>query len=186
MLLVYHSLYLLHLKEGKLAGQNHHVGKLGIEAQAFAVGYAELGGNMDLQAETAGICYGCHIRGYNRRNACFGGQSQSLPHFLEVLVVKGYVECEIRPHAVLAADAADLGKVFSGEVVGRVRPHIQAADSEIDGIRSALNGGLQALEIARRGHYLQLPGVHCQKRLYTIPLANSIRQARWSRSRSMS
>ena len=73
---------------------------------------------------------------------------------------RDYVQREVGFHTVLPAYSAYFRKVFHPEIVCGVRPHVQFFHSEVDGVRSALDGSLKTFEIARRGHDFQLFPVH--------------------------
>ena len=110
---------------------------------------------MHLDAQPPGLDNGRHIGSYYRRDAGLARRLEQLAHRFQVFVIEGYVDRQIALDARLAAYPAHLGKVFHRKIVGRMRPHIQIADAEINRVGAALDGGLQALEIARRGHYFK-------------------------------
>ena len=42
--------------------------------------------------------------------------------------------------------------IVDGERIGRVRPHVELADAEVDGIGTCLDGGGQTFARPHRGH----------------------------------
>ncbi len=146
----------LRLVEPELACQHHDVGELAVEAQAFDVRHAQLRGDMHLQPEPPCFGNGRHVGGDDGADAGLACGLQGLAHRIQVFVVQRDVERQVAPDAVAAADVADFPQVLRGEIVGRMGTHVEAADAEIDGIRPTLDGGVQALEVACRGHDLEL------------------------------
>ena len=144
-----------HLFQAQLARQHDHVGELAVEAQALYVGNTELRGNVHLQAQAAGFVDGGHVGTDDGAHAGFPGGEQGLAHRRKVFIVEGVVESQVGPHAVFTAYPAYLFQVVRRKIVGGARAHVQLPDTEVNGIRTALDGSLQAREIACRSHYLQ-------------------------------
>ncbi len=147
--------YVLDLVEVELARQHHHIGELGVEAQRLDIGDGELGGDVHLKPYAAAIHYRSHIRCDDGVHPGSRGCIEGLPHRGKVFLIEDYVERKVALHPRLAADAHHFSEVVRAEVVGRMAAHIELPDTEIHGVRSALYGRAQALEIARRSHYFQ-------------------------------
>ena len=146
--------------EIEFTGQDHHIGKLAVVTERFAVRDAQLRGDMYFQAEPPRFRDSCDVRSDYGAHARFPGRLQRLPHRSEVFVVEGYVERQVAAESVFPADIAYRLEVFRCEIVGGVRTHVEVADAEIHGVGTALDGGLQAFEIACGGHDLQLVIFH--------------------------
>ena len=65
LLLVNDPLDFLDLSEIELAGEDDDICKLGVEPQSLDVGYAQLGRDMYLHSDLAGVCDSCHVRSYD-------------------------------------------------------------------------------------------------------------------------
>ena len=115
---------------------------------------------MYLQANLATVLYGRHIRGYDGVNPRRLGGLQRLAHRIQVLLIQDDIEGKVTLHPRLAAYAADLRQIIRAEVVSRMRAHVQLSHTEVNGVRSALYGGVQAFEIACRSHYFQFFILH--------------------------
>ena len=150
----------LHLLQPELSREDDHIGKLGVEAERFHVGNAELGGNMDFQADLAGIQDAGHVGSDDGVHARFLGEVQHAAGLVQFLTVQGDVQGEIGLESIGAADAHHLRKVLRREIVRGMGPHVQVADSEIDGVRTSLNGGGEAFEAPCRSHDFQFLRPH--------------------------
>ena len=151
---------LAHLVEAQFARQHDHVGELRVEAQRLDVGYAQLRGDMHLQADLPRIEDRGHVRGDDGVYAGLLRQVQHPPGLVHLLVIKRDVQGHVALDAVFTADAHDLRQILRLEIVRGMRAHVQVADTEIDRIGTALDRSRKTLEIARRGHDLQFLPVH--------------------------
>ena len=115
---------------------------------------------MYLQAYLTAILDGSHIGSDDSVDTRRLGGIQRLAHGVKVLLIQDDIEGEVTLYSSLPADAADLRQVLRSEVVCRMRAHVQLSYAKVNGVRSALDGGVQALEIARRGHYFQFFILH--------------------------
>ena len=75
-------------------------------------------------------------------------------HLGKLVVVDDGVEGEVGAHAGGVGDAAYLAEVVDGEVGGGAGAHVEVAHAEVDGVGTALDGGVQAGVGAHRAHYL--------------------------------
>ena len=170
----------LNLVEVELTREHDHVRPLGIEAQGLNIGDGQLGGDVHLQPYAAAILDGRHIGGYNGVHArCLCGV-EGFAHRVKVLLIKDYVESKVALDPRLAADSDDLREVFGAEVIGRMAAHIELPDPEIYGVSAALDGSVQAFEIARRGHYFQFFPIHFEFSATRPYGAAPCRDGRWS------
>jgi hypothetical protein len=64
-------------------------------------------------------------------------------HLFDVPIIYNGVDGEIRAYPALSADTGNAVQIAHRKVVGGLRSHIQAFDSEIDGIGSCAYGGCQ-------------------------------------------
>ena len=100
--------------------QNHYIGKLGVEAQRLNVGYAELGGNMHLQANLPAIEDARHVGSddcIHTRGLC---GIKGLICRLKILPVKGDIQRHICLHAIFTAYSHNFREVLPGEIIGRM------------------------------------------------------------------
>ena len=111
---------------------------------------------MDLYAHGTGHLYDGHIGSDNGRNTRITRSFKSLPHVLHLSLIDYNVKRKVSFDTVLFAYAHNFRKIFVGEVICRVASHVQVANPEIHGVRPALDSRHQALEVPRRGHYLNL------------------------------
>ena len=156
----YYVLDLPHLGKVQFPCEHHDVGPLGIEAQGFGIGNAQLGGDMHLQAYAAGIDDCGHIRGYHSIDSGCQSRVQGVPHRFQLVPIEDYVKREIGLDTGFVTYTAYLAELLHPEVVRGMGTHIEFLHPEIHRIGSALNGCMQTFEIARRGHYLQFLPVH--------------------------
>ncbi len=148
------------LVQVQFTGQHHYIGKLGVEAQRFNVGYAKLGGDMHLQANLPAIEDARHIGSDDCiHTRCLCGIKRLICR-LKILSVKGDIQRHICLHVIFTAYSHNFREVLPGEIIGRMRTHIEVADSKVHGIRPALDSGNKATEVARRRHYFKFFPVH--------------------------
>ena len=145
----------LDLLEPQLPGQDDHVGELAVEAQALDVGDAQLRRDVHFEPEPARFGDGGHVGSDDGADAGVACSAQRLAHRRQVFVIECDVERQIAAEPVFPAQVADGLQVFRRKVVGRMGTHVEPADAEIDGIRPALDGGVQAFEIACGRHNFQ-------------------------------
>ena len=150
----------LDLLQPELPREDDDVGELRVEAERLHVGDAELGGDMDLQADLAGIQDAGHVGGDDGVHAGFLRQVQHAAGLVEFLAVQGDIQGEIGFEPIGAADAHHLREVLRLEIVGGVGAHVQVADAEIDRIGASFDGGGEAFEAPRRGHDFQFLRPH--------------------------
>ena len=134
------TVYLCHLLHIQLARQDHHIGKLGIELQSLHIADIELRRQMHLHPNAAAIRHHCHIAGYHRAYSRLPCRVYNTVHGLYVTVIYYGVHRQIGLYAMLRAGRGDVAQVIDGEMIGRVRPHIELSDTEINGVRARLYG----------------------------------------------
>ena len=143
------------LRESELSGEDDDVGELRVEAQRLEIGYRKLCRDVDFEAYAAGVGDYRHVGGDDGIDSRFQSGVEKPPGLGNFPVEKRYIESEIRLDAIGLAYAADLREVLRREIGGGARAHIEVSDAEIDGVGPALDGGDEALEGARRCHYLK-------------------------------
>ena len=132
----------LHLLQVQFAGEDHNVGPLGIVAHGLAVAHVDLGGDVHLHADVAGKQDGGHVAGDDGAHLGVAGGGDNLVHVVDVLVIDDGVDRQVTLHAVLVAPLGDGVQVLEREVDARARPHVQPFDAKVDGIGTALLGGI--------------------------------------------
>ena len=143
ILLHYLPVYLRHLVEVQLAGQHHHIGKVGIEAQGLDIGNIELGGEVYLLPYLGAVGHHRHIGGDDGADASLVCGIHHLPHRGHVAIVDDGVEGEIRLDAMFITCQGNLLQVVDGEGISGVRPHVELSDAEIHSIGTRLYGSHQ-------------------------------------------
>ena len=151
--------YLGHLVHVELAGQHHHIGKLGIEPERLDVADVELGGEMHLLPHTAAVGHHGHIGGDDGGDAGLVGGIHDGVHGSDVLTIDDGVHGEVGLDVVATACLSDEPQVVDGEGVGRVGTHIELADTEVYTVGTCLDGGLQTLVRAYGCHDLIIGNV---------------------------
>ena len=149
-----------YLMEVQFAGQDHHIGPLGVKAEGFHVGNAELRRDVHLQADFPAVQDAGHVGGDDGIHPGGPGGVQRLIGGLQVLSVEGDIQRHVGLDAVGAADAHDFRQIPPGEIARRMRTHVQVPDSEVHGIRPAFDGGGEAVETAGRRHNFQFFFLH--------------------------
>ena len=151
-------LYLLedisHLVHVQLTCQHHHVGKLGVELQRLGIADVELCRQMNLLSDFTTVRHDSHVRRNDSRNLSLLGSIDYLAHQLYVLVVDDGVDGQIALHAVLGTDGSNVVQVVDGEMIGRVRAHVELLHSEVDTVGTCLYGSLKAFTRTHGRHYL--------------------------------
>ena len=84
-----------------------------------------------------------HVARDDRRDACLASCIHDLVHRRNVAVVDNRVHRQIGFHTLFATDFSDFAQVVDGEMIGRVRPHIQLSDTEINRVGTSLDGRCQ-------------------------------------------
>ena len=159
ILLVDLTVDLGHLLQAQLARQHHHVGKLGVELQRLNVGDVELGRQMHLQPDAVAIGHHRHVAGDDSADVGLLGGIANLAHGSQVLTIDDGIHREIRLDAVLLARQRNDLQVVDGEVIGRVRPHVQLSDAEIHRAGTGLNGCCQRVARPHGGHDLKIADI---------------------------
>ena len=139
------SVYLFHLVHVQFACQYGDICKLGVELQCVNVRDIQLRREMDFYARLPAIHHHGHVAGDDGSDAGGSGSVDDFVHRLYVFAVDDRVHRQIGLDALCLARPGNLLEVVDGEVVGRVRPHIQSADTEVDGVGSGMDGGGQRL-----------------------------------------
>lgn len=123
-----------HLPQVELAGEDNDVGKLGIELQGLNVGDVELRGEMDFLTDLAAIDEDGDVGGDDGGDAGIVGGVADAVHEFDVFVVDDGVDRQITLDTVFATHGGDFSQVVNGETIGRMCPHIEGFDAEIDGV----------------------------------------------------
>ena len=144
-----------YLVQIQLPGQDHHIGIPRVEPQGLGVGDVELGGDMHLETNGAGIFYGCDVGGYDGRHSGSLGRIESAIRLGHILVVKDNVQGQIGLDTILGAVTDNLREVAQSKIVSAVRAHVQVLHPEIHRIGSGLHCRGKGLETSGRGHYLK-------------------------------
>ena len=150
------TMNLCHLVHIQLTRQYHHIGKLGIETQGLDVGDIQLRTQMHLLSHRSAIGHHRHIRGDDSRDARLLGRIHNLVHQRDILVVDDGIHREVRLDAVLITRFGNLLQIGNSEGAGRMCPHIQLLNTEIDRVGTRLNGSRKTLPGAYGGHNLKI------------------------------
>ena len=143
----------LHLAQRQLAGGDHHVGKLGIEAHGLDVADVALGRDVHLDADAAGVGDDGQVAGDDGADAdALGGVDQAV-HLVDFVIIYYCIDRQVGANVGAVRYVADALQVVEREIGRRTAAHIQVADSEIDGVGSALYRRRQAFIRAHGGHY---------------------------------
>ena len=131
-----------HLFQIQFTGEHHHVGPLAIVAHGLAVAHVDLGGDVYLHANRAGKQDGRHVAGDDGAHLGVTGGGDNLAHVVHVLVIDDGIHRQVALHAVLVAPLGDGAQVVKREVDAGARTHVQSLDAKVDGIGTALMGGI--------------------------------------------
>ena len=148
---------LIHIQ---LTCQDHDIGELRIEAQGFDIGDIKLGGEVHFDPDAAGVEHGSHVGSDDGGDLGSLGSIDNFAHQAQVFVIDNSIDREVALHAVVTADRGNLMEVFGGEVVGTLGAHIEAFDTEVDGVSAGVDGCHQGLIGAHRCHYFVIFAVH--------------------------
>ena len=151
---------LRHLLQVQLAGQHDDVGELGVEAQGLGVRDVELGAEVHLLSDAAGVGHDGHVGGDDGGDARLVGGVDDGAHQRDVLVVDDGVDGEVALHAVFATGAGYLLQVVYAERAGRAGAHVQVLDAEVDGVCPGLYGCGEGFARADGGHDFEVSQVH--------------------------
>ena len=149
-----------HLIHVQLTCQHHDIGKLGIKAQGFDIRYVQLGGEMHLLPHPIAIGHHRHVGGNDGRDAGLSGCIDDLVHQRDVLAIDDGIDSKITLDAVFVALTGNIAQVVDGERRGRVRPHVQFLNAEIDAASPSLDGCSQRLARADRSHDFKVFYLH--------------------------
>ena len=155
-----------HLVEVQLAGQHHDVGKAGVESQGLGVRDIQLGGQMHLHPNLAGIVHGRHVAGDDGRETGLLGSIDDAVQQVYVLVVNHGVDREIALDVVLVADAHNLVQVVDGKVVRRAGAHVEPLDTEVNRVGPSLYGGSQRVVRTHGCHNFKIASLHHKSLLF--------------------
>ena len=158
----------LDLVQVQLACKHYHIRIGRIKPQRLHVGNTQLGGDVDFHTEGAGIDYGGHVRCNHSGNARILCSLQRRPHVIKIFLVKDDVQGKIGFKSVFPAYGAYFGKIGQSEIVCRMRTHVQAVNSEIHGIRAALDCSPKRFVTPGRSHYFQRLLIHSQTYLFLL------------------
>ena len=98
---------------------------------------------MNLLTYLVAIAHYSNVAGYNSADVGLLGSIQNLAHQGQVLTIYNSINRQV---ALYAADAALLGNAFQvvyAEGAGRVGPHVQVLDTEVDTVGSRSEGSSQ-------------------------------------------
>ena len=130
---------LRHLIHIQLTRQYHHIGKLGIELQSLNIGDIKLGREVYLLSHLITIGHHSHIRGDDGRDACLLGGINDLMHQRDILTIDNRVHRQVALDAMCITGLSHLLQVIDGECRGRMRPHIQLLNTEVDAVSTSLD-----------------------------------------------
>ena len=150
----------LYLVEVQLASEDHYVGNSGIKAHGLDICDVALCGNVNFHiVPAAGVEYS-QVGGNDCRYSCFFGCGNDAVEVFEVGVVYYSVDGEVCFYLGIVASTYNLGQVVECEVGARARPHVEAFDSEVYGIRPGFDSRRQRLVAPHRSHYLKIFPFH--------------------------
>ena len=115
---------------------------------------------MHFQANPAAVQDGSHVRGDDGVHAHRLGRVQGVIGRLQIFLVQGNVQGHIGLDTALPANAHDLRQILARKIAGRMRTHVQVADPKVYGVGASLNGSLETVETACRGHDFQFFFLH--------------------------
>ena len=136
---------MLHLVHVQLTCQDRNIRKASIKLQSLGIGDVQLSGEMHFLSHLIAIAHHSHITGDDCRDASLLGSIDDFLHRGNVVVIDDGIDSEIGLDAMLIASSSNLTQVVDGEMIGRVRTHVQLADAEIDRVCSSLDGSRQRL-----------------------------------------
>ena len=145
MLCLHLTVDLSHLFHIQFSRQHHDIGKLSIEAQCLDVGDVQLGGEMHLLPHLVTIGHHRYIGGDDGGDASLMGSIDNLVHQGDVLAIDDGVHRQITLDAMFIALTGNVAQVVDGERRGRMRPHVQFLDTEVDAVGPRLDGCCQRL-----------------------------------------
>ena len=136
-----HNLFVdvAHLPHVEFACKDNDVSELGVELQRLDVRYVELSGEVYLLSHLAAVCHYRHVRCDDCRDLCLFSRVDNFAHCGEVLAVDDGVDCQVTFQSVIVANLRYLFQVFNGEVVGRVRAHVQFAYAKIHRVGTSVD-----------------------------------------------
>ena len=81
-------------------------------------------------------------------------------HPVDILVVDDGIDGEIGLDVSVRTEGSDFGHVVEREITAAARAHIEAANAEIHGVGTCLDGGRQTFAAPDRSHYLKIFSFH--------------------------
>ena len=124
--------------------------------QRLDIADVELGGQVYLHADAAAVGQHRHVGGNDggdaRRLRCVADGA----HEGEVVVINDGIDGQVAAHAALGAGPGHAAEVVHGEAAGRVGPHVEPLDAEVDRVGTGTQGGGQRLGTADGRHYLEI------------------------------
>ena len=134
------SVYFCHLFHIQFARQHCHIGKLRIEFQCLDVRYIELCRQVYFHTHLATIHHDGYVADDDSGDIGSLCRIYYLVHSTDILAINNGIHCKIGLYAPFIARFRNLLQVFYGEVISRMRPHIQLPNTEVYRACSCLNG----------------------------------------------
>ena len=116
---------------------------MGVEAHCLDVAYVDLSGYVHLNPYLPGIAYCGNVAGYYCRYAALLDCIDHVMAFRDLIVVDYCVDREIGFHAGFIAYRGYAAQVVEGEVDRRTGAHVESFDTEIYGVGSGIDGGME-------------------------------------------
>ena len=136
---------LAHLLQVEFTRQYHYIGKLSIKLQCLRIADVQLRRQMHLLSDLVAVRHDRHIGRNHGTDARFLCRIHNLTHQSHVLVVDNGIYRQVTLHPMLITHLSNLAQVVYGERACRTGTHVQALDSEINGIGTRMNGCSQRL-----------------------------------------
>ena len=100
---------------------------------------------MNFLAYLVAIGHNSHVTGNHSADTCVLCSVNNLAHRGQIIVINHRVDGQISLDAVSITCGGNLSQIVYRKVIGRMRAHIQLADTEINGVSTGLNRSRKAL-----------------------------------------
>ena len=145
-----------HLFHIQFARQHDHIGKACVEFQGIDVRDIELRGEVNLYTHLVAVGHHGYVAGDNGTDSSLFGGIDNLVHRTEVFAIDDGIDRQIALDVMFGARGGNLPQVVDGEMIGRMRPHVELTDAEINRVGTGLDGCRQTFARAYGRHDFKL------------------------------